>query len=349
MTNRLARSVPVLAVLLGGWTTLLPAQRTRFEAAYGLWFPSDDSTAHVFSAGVAQPVLPFLGFGVTLVHVADDRSTAGRTLTGGELTARLGGQEGSFYALAGAGLGFRHAGGNPDAFWSLGAGYGVRLFSSLLLDLEGRYRVEDTGVAGFWALDPASRKGVHLQARLSFRVPGLGGGAGTASGPPTAPPGAAAPPPDDGARPPPAEPYEAAVAAGASEEAARLTASVVETALAHMGAPYSWGGTDQNGFDCSGLIQYAYGQHGVVLPRISRDQMRMGREVDREADALRPGDILGFSSDRTSRITHVGLYVGDGQFIHSSNTGVKLSRLRVDDPDGRWWRDRWVGVRRIVE
>lgn len=329
---------PVAAILLAGHAAALAAQRTRFEAAYGLWFPSGDSTAHVFSAGVAQPVTAFLGVGLGLLHVADDRSTAGRTLTGAELSVRLGGQDGGFYALAASGLGFRHATGNPDAFWSLGAGYGIRLLSSVLIDLEGRYRVEDAGVAGFWSVDPADRKGAQLQARLSFRVPGLGGGGAPA----------AAPPGVDGA-PPPADPYGAARAAGASDEAARLTASVVETALANMGAPYSWGGTDQNGFDCSGLIQYAYGQHGVVLPRISRDQMRMGRAVDRAPDDLRPGDVLGFSSDRSSRITHVGLYVGDGRFIHSSSTGVKLSRLGADDPDSRWWRDRWVGVRRIVE
>jgi cell wall-associated NlpC family hydrolase len=116
-----------------------------------------------------------------------------------------------------------------------------------------------------------------------------------------------------------------------------------------MGAPYEWGGTSDNGFDCSGLIQYAYGQHGIVLPRVSRDQMTMGSAVDRLVDALRPGDILGFSADGSSRVSHVGLYVGNGQFIHSSSTGVKLSSLRATDGDSRWWRDRWVGARRVVE
>jgi cell wall-associated NlpC family hydrolase len=127
-----------------------------------------------------------------------------------------------------------------------------------------------------------------------------------------------------------------------------VTASVVETALAVMGSPYEWGGTDQNGFDCSGLVQYAYAQHGIVLPRVSQDQMRMGQAVARDVASLRPGDVLGFSSDRSSRITHVGLYVGDGQFIHSASSGVKLSSLLTDAGDGRWWRDRWVGARRIV-
>jgi cell wall-associated NlpC family hydrolase len=139
------------------------------------------------------------------------------------------------------------------------------------------------------------------------------------------------------------------MAGGASEEAARVSASVVETALAVMGAPYQWGGTDANGFDCSGLIQYAYGQHGIVLPRISRDQARMGTAVDRRVAALRPGDVLAFSGDGTSGVTHVGLFVGDGQFLHSASGGVTLSSLMASDGDSRWWQQHWVAARRIVE
>jgi hypothetical protein len=334
--------LPLLAaLLLAGASSMSHAQRTRFEAGYGLWFPGSDSTTPVFYAGVAQPVLGLLGVGFDLVHVADDRSSAGRTLTGGEVSLRLGGWQRGFYAIAGSGIGFRHGSGNPDAFWSIGAGFGMRLVSSLMLDLEGRYRVEDAGVAGFWAVGPGDRKGVQALARLSFRIPGLGGGHAGVS-PPGAGGGTAWPPDAS-------DPYEAARAGGATEEAARLTASVVETAVAVMGAPYRWGGTDENGFDCSGLIQYAYAQHGVVLPRTSRDQMRMGAAVDRRPDALRPGDVLGFSAERSSQITHVGLYVGDGRFIHSSSTGVKLSSLEAGDPESRWWRDRWMGARRIVE
>lgn len=337
MRTRSPRSPLLAALLLAGSATGLTAQRTRFEAGYGLWFPTRDSTTHVFYAGVAQPMLGLLRVSVDLVHVADEGSASGRTLTGGEVTLRVGGQDRGFYAVAGSGLGLRHGSGNPDAFWSAGAGFGLPLFSSLVLDLEGRYRVEDAGVAGFWSLNAGDRKGIHALARLSFRVPGLGVDATPVPGRPE--PG----------RPAPGEPYEAARAGGTTEEAARLTASVVETALAVMGAPYRWGGSDQNGFDCSGLIQYAYGQHGVLLPRISRDQIRMGSAVERRRDALRPGDVLGFSAERSSRITHVGLYVGDGRFIHSSSTGVKLSSLDAGDPDSRWWRERWVGARRIVE
>lgn len=135
--------------------------------------------------------------------------------------------------------------------------------------------------------------------------------------------------------------------AGASDEVAWVAAGVVQTALDAMGAPYRWGGTGENGYDCSGLIQYAYGQHGIVLPRVSRDQARMGTLIDRNVDALMPADILGFG-EGGSGVTHVGLYVGDGLFIHTSSTGVKLSSLRGTDPESRHWRTRWTVARRIL-
>jgi len=65
-------------------------------------------------------------------------------------------------------------------------------------------------------------------------------------------------------------------------------------------------------------------------------------------DSLRPGDILAFAGRPGGSVTHVGLYIGDGRFIHSSSTGVRLSRLDRDDPDGKYWIPRWVGVRRIL-
>jgi cell wall-associated NlpC family hydrolase len=121
--------------------------------------------------------------------------------------------------------------------------------------------------------------------------------------------------------------------------------TVVDLALATMGTPYLWGGTDANGFDCSGLIQHAYATAGVVLPRTSREQALAGNPVAREIAALLPGDILTFASSRT-QVTHVGLYLGDLRFIHATGTGVRVSRLSPDDPDGRWWFERWVGARR---
>jgi cell wall-associated NlpC family hydrolase len=114
-----------------------------------------------------------------------------------------------------------------------------------------------------------------------------------------------------------------------------------------MGTPYRWGGSDAAGYDCWGLIQFAYAEHGILLPRVSRDQARIGVLVERDIEALLPGDILGFAASG-SGITHVGLYVGEGLFIHSASTGVKLSSLNGTDPDSRWWRQRWAVARRIL-
>jgi len=345
MLATITRTVPVTGLLLAAATGAAQAQRTQFEAAYGGWFPSGDSSGALFHAGIMQPFARVFGVGLSVIHVADGRSAARRTLTGGELSLRAGGVTSGPYAVASTGLGLRHDGGNPDAFWTIGGGLAFRILSLATLGAEVRYRAEDTGLVGFWRLAAEDRRGVQAQLRLSFGIPrGSPPAAGAVEVPPPAP---ALPPSRD--LPPPGNPYDAAVAGGASEEAARLTATVVETALAAMGSPYSWGGSDTNGFDCSGLIQYAYGQHGIVLPRISRDQMRMGRALDRDAASLRPGDILGFSAGGTSQISHVGMYVGEGQFLHSSSTGVKLSSLTASDGDSRWWRDRWVGARRIVE
>jgi len=116
-----------------------------------------------------------------------------------------------------------------------------------------------------------------------------------------------------------------------------------------MGRPYEYGGTgeDGEGFDCSGLIQYAYGKHGIALPRRSMDQAREGSPVKTSLTALAAGDLLTFSNSG-GPVTHVGLYMGEGRFIHSASRGVQVSVLSPDEPYGRWWYVRWVGARRIV-
>jgi cell wall-associated NlpC family hydrolase len=126
-------------------------------------------------------------------------------------------------------------------------------------------------------------------------------------------------------------------------------AGVVNTALNALGTPYVWGGTAANGFDCSGLVQWSYGQHGIRLPRMSRDQAHAGNEITPLLDALQPGDILLFAAQPGGGVTHVGMYVGEQKFIHSSNTGVKLSRLEAQDAEGAWWVARWVGARRVMQ
>ncbi|MCU0622168.1 MAG: C40 family peptidase [Gemmatimonadales bacterium] len=137
-----------------------------------------------------------------------------------------------------------------------------------------------------------------------------------------------------------------------AEAPAPLGVLVAATAREAMGRPYRYGGTgaEGDGFDCSGLIQSSYARHGVALPRTSREQARAGTSVAKRLDALRAGDLLTFSSQpHGDTVAHVGLYVGDGRFIHSSSSrGVMESGLSERDPSGAWWWPRWVGVRRVV-
>lgn len=135
--------------------------------------------------------------------------------------------------------------------------------------------------------------------------------------------------------PPPMPGFRSAFAAG-----------VTQAALDVMGTPYVWGGSSDNGFDCSGLIQYAFREMGVALPRTSREQATVGAPVAADPGALAAGDILVFG-DRPGSVTHVGLYLGDGRFIHSASAGVRTSLLDPNDPDGAYWWRRWLGARRV--
>ena len=135
----------------------------------------------------------------------------------------------------------------------------------------------------------------------------------------------------------------AALAAKARASAARSSAGrapgtpgathdgVVGVALRYIGVPYVWGGTTPSGFDCSGFVQYCYQQVGVNLPRTSREQFKVGTFIAAEnLGGLKPGDLVffGYGAD-PGRIHHVGMYVGDGNFIHAPGTGdhVKISSL----------------------
>lgn len=101
---------------------------------------------------------------------------------------------------------------------------------------------------------------------------------------------------------------------------------VISVAKAQMGKPYRWGATGPSSFDCSGLMQYAFKNGaGVSLPRISRDQATVGKKVSKAE--LQPGDLVFFA--KGGRIHHVGMYLGNDQYIHAPQTGdvVKISKL----------------------
>jgi len=111
---------------------------------------------------------------------------------------------------------------------------------------------------------------------------------------------------------------------------------VVGVAMRYLGVPYVWGGSTPRGFDCSGLVMYAFGQIGISLPHSSYAQFAMGTPVS--ISQLQPGDLVFFAG-----ASHVGIYIGGGQFIHAPHTGdvVKISSLTG------WYSAEFAGGRRI--
>jgi murein DD-endopeptidase len=121
------------------------------------------------------------------------------------------------------------------------------------------------------------------------------------------------------------------------------THSAVKTALAQLNRPYRYGGETPRGFDCSGLIYYAYQRSGLAIPRTTAEQLRSSHTVALEE--ITPGDLL-FFRQRKTRASHVGLYVGDGRFIHASTSEQAVILSRLDSP---YWIDHLVAVGRYVE
>jgi cell wall-associated NlpC family hydrolase len=113
------------------------------------------------------------------------------------------------------------------------------------------------------------------------------------------------------------------------------------TALSLRGIPYRNGGTDPNGFDCSGFTQYVFAQHGISIPREVREQFRVGNSV--QADQLVAGDLLFFTTTDPGA-SHVGISIGGDEFVHApSSTGV----VRVERLGSSYWSPRFLGARRV--
>ncbi|MGY1778173.1 C40 family peptidase [Geodermatophilus sp. SYSU D00804] len=173
--------------------------------------------------------------------------------------------------------------------------------------------------AQFAALTEAQRQAALAAQEAGLAAgaqagPGADGGAGGESAPATAGTRAAAPAPAP------------APSAGSGGSGAAQTA--VQTALAQVGDPYVWGAGGPNAFDCSGLTQYAYAAAGISLPHSSSMQSRMGTAVSR-AD-LQPGDLIFYYSP----VSHVSMYIGNGQMVHASTSGQPVKVVSVDSMGG---------------
>ncbi|MDA8227161.1 MAG: NlpC/P60 family protein [Desulfitobacterium hafniense] len=120
----------------------------------------------------------------------------------------------------------------------------------------------------------------------------------------------------------------------------RKTQGIISTAKSFIGVPYLWGGTTPAGFDCSGFTQYVFKGNGIELPRVSKDQFTVGTTV--QFNSLQSGDLVFFSFLSSGQVSHVGIYLGNGQFISAtSSKGVVISSFTS------YWLNSYVGAKRV--
>lgn len=134
--------------------------------------------------------------------------------------------------------------------------------------------------------------------------------------------------------------------AAAQADAGGKVQAVLQRALTLLGTPYRWGGTSpDSGFDCSGLVGYVFRTTlGIDLPRVSRDMARKtDAELIKSRDDLQQGDLVFFG--HRGRVNHVGIYVGEGRFLHSPSTGKDV---RVDSLVTGYWSAKFMQARRVT-
>jgi len=112
-------------------------------------------------------------------------------------------------------------------------------------------------------------------------------------------------------------------------------------AIDMIGTPYRYGGTSPRGFDCSGLVYYAYRKAGIQPPRTTTEQYHQSKRV--QVSRLQPGDLVFFTISQ-GKLSHVGIYAGDDRFVHAPSSGKSVAYATLHDP---YWRGRLIGAGRI--
>lgn len=113
----------------------------------------------------------------------------------------------------------------------------------------------------------------------------------------------------------------------------------ISVAKSNLGVKYKWAGNNPNGFDCSGLVTYSFGQAGIKLPRTAAEMHNVGTKVT----TYQPGDLLFYATSGGRKVTHVAIYIGNGQMIHSATSkGVSITSI-----NNSYWKPRFIGAKRI--
>lgn len=149
--------------------------------------------------------------------------------------------------------------------------------------------------------------------------------------------------------PPPPQPriVQRPVLAAPNEVFSPAIEDVMFRALGLVGTPYHWGGnTPDSGFDCSGLIGYVYRDAaGIALPRSTRDMIVM-RAPNVGRQQLQTGDLVFFATGGGSQVSHAGIYVGEGRFVHAPATG---GTVKLDSLDKPYWQRAYLNAKRVIQ
>ncbi len=207
--------------------------------------------------------------------------------------------------------------------WSYGSGITLPLASSVGILGEWRWRMSRF----VWpnATDAPSPTS-EARVGIAFRI---GGGGQVVDEPPGIPLG------DDGIIP------------DGPLGAVAVAARVISTANKYVGTKYRSGGTSPStGFDAAGFVRFVFARLGVILPRTSRNQARVGEELRADWHAIAPGDLVMFQDE--GGINHVAIYVGQSRIVHSSETGGGVRYDDLTTERGRWFLDHMVAARRVT-